>query len=70
MASRTPPHTEARPSGDASDNPQEDWGAPAGEATHGANHTRRPEKTEAERGQGRRTVQRNREIAKGGLYNK
>lgn len=38
------------------DNPEEDWGEPAGEGTmHSANHTRRPVKTEAERGQGRKT---------------
>jgi len=52
----------------ASGNPQEAWGDPAGEAVHGVNHTRRPDKTEAERGQGRRTVERNREIVKGKLY--
>ncbi|HEY3697596.1 hypothetical protein [Phenylobacterium sp.] len=49
-------------------NPQDDWGEPDPKAIHGENHTRRPDKTEAERGQGRRTVERNREIAKGGLY--
>ena len=39
-----------------SDNPQEDWGEPAGEgAVHSSNHTRRAEKTEAERGQGAKT---------------
>ncbi|MBS0332220.1 MAG: hypothetical protein JSS35_05590, partial [Proteobacteria bacterium] len=39
-----------------SDNPQEDWGAPMDEgATYSANHTRRPIKTEAERGQGPKT---------------
>jgi hypothetical protein len=38
------------------DTPQEEWGEPAGEgALHGANHTRRPVKTEAERGQGAKT---------------
>ena len=67
MATRTPPQTSADPSGEGIDNPQEDWGGSARHAEHGANHTRRPEKTEAERGQGRRTVQRNREIVKGGL---
>ena len=50
------------------DNPQEAWGEPAAEAVHGVNHTRRPDKTEAERGQGRRTLERNREIVRGGLY--
>ena len=38
------------------DNPQEDWGEPADEgATFSSNHTRRGEKTEAERGQGNKT---------------
>jgi hypothetical protein len=38
------------------ENPQEDWGAPADEgATYSANHLRRPVKTEAERGQGKKT---------------
>ena len=38
------------------DRPQEDWGAPADEgAAYSANHTRRPVKTEADRGQGRKT---------------
>jgi hypothetical protein len=39
-----------------SENPQEDWGEPAGEgAVYSANHTRRGEKSEAERGPGRKT---------------
>ena len=38
------------------DKPQDDWGEPAGEgATYSANHTRRPGKTEADRGQGKKT---------------
>jgi hypothetical protein len=38
------------------DAPQDDWGEPADEgATYSANHTRRPVKTEADRGQGRKT---------------
>jgi hypothetical protein len=45
------------------DNPEEDWGEPAGEdALHGANHTRRPAKTEAERGQGAKTRQHTKDI--------
>jgi len=40
------------------DNPEQDWGAPADEgATYSANHTNRPVKTEADRGQGRKTRQ-------------
>ncbi|MBW8815176.1 MAG: hypothetical protein JF588_17290 [Caulobacterales bacterium] len=38
------------------DNPQAEWGEPADEgAAYSANHTRRPVRTEAERGQGART---------------
>jgi hypothetical protein len=38
------------------DNPQEDWGEPAGEgATFSSNHGRRAERTEAERAQGSKT---------------
>ena len=45
------------------DVPQEDWGEPAGEgAMHSANHTRRPIKTEAERGQGKLTRARTKDI--------
>jgi hypothetical protein len=46
-----------------SDNPEEDWGEPADpEATFSSNHTRRPEKTEAERGQGAKTRAANKDI--------
>lgn len=39
-----------------SDNPQEDWGDPADEGTaYSANHATRGEKTDAERGPGRKT---------------
>jgi hypothetical protein len=45
------------------DAPQEDWGEAAAEGTlHSTNHTRRGVKTEAERGQGRRTRQLNKDI--------
>ena len=38
------------------DKPQADWGEAADQGTmHSANHTRRPVKTEAERGQGKKT---------------
>ena len=38
------------------DNPQEDWGDAPDEGTvHSSNHSRRGEKTEAERGQGVKT---------------
>jgi len=40
------------------DKPEQDWGEPAGEdAAYSANHTRRPVKTEADRGQGKKTRQ-------------
>ncbi|HYG28087.1 MAG TPA: hypothetical protein VD906_14440 [Caulobacteraceae bacterium] len=44
------------------DNPEEDWGEAAGEgAVHSSNHTRRAEKTEAERGQGAKTRAHNKD---------
>jgi hypothetical protein len=50
-----PPNVDVHDTGEA-DNPQNDWGEPADEGTmHGANHTRRPERTEAMRGQGAKT---------------
>jgi hypothetical protein len=50
-----------------SDRPQEEWGAAAEGALHSANHTRRPLRTEAERGQGPRTRARGKEINTRGL---
>jgi hypothetical protein len=44
-------------------NPEADWGEALEGATHGENHTRRPVKTEAERGQGVKTRKANRDIA-------
>lgn len=45
------------------DKPQQDWGESAApEATFSSNHTRRGEKTEAERGQGLKTRQANKDI--------
>jgi hypothetical protein len=45
------------------DKPEQDWGEDGGEdVTHSANHTRRPVKTEAERGQGAKTRQLNKDI--------
>jgi hypothetical protein len=39
-----------------SDNPEEDWGEPADPGTaYSVNHTRRGQKTDAERGPGRKT---------------
>lgn len=45
------------------DRPQEDWGEPADEgAVFSSNHTSRAERTEAERGQGSKTRQLNKDI--------
>ena len=45
------------------DNPQQEWGPEADEeALFSSNHTRRPVRTEAERGQGAKTRQRNKDI--------
>lgn len=45
------------------DNPQADWGEDGGEAMmHSADHSRRAVKTEAERGQGAKTRQANKDI--------
>jgi hypothetical protein len=44
------------------DNPEQEWGEPAGEgATYSANHTARPDRTEAQRGQGAKTRQANKD---------
>ncbi|MDB5447459.1 MAG: hypothetical protein JWQ97_2776 [Phenylobacterium sp.] len=57
-----PQNVDAHAVGDR-DTPEDDWGEPAGEgALHGANHTRRPIKTEAERGQGAKTRQHTKDI--------
>lgn len=47
------------------DDPQLDWGEPEPGAVFSSNNTRRPEKTEAERGQGPLTRARNKEINSG-----
>ena len=45
------------------DKPQEDWGEPADpEAVFSSYHTRRAERTEAERGQGQKTRTKNKNI--------
>lgn len=45
------------------DKPQQDWGEEVeGDAVFSSNHTRRPERTEAERGQGARTRRLNKDI--------
>jgi hypothetical protein len=57
-----PPNVDVHDTGDA-DNPQNDWGEAVDEgAMHGINHTRRPERTEALRGQGAKTRQLNKDI--------
>lgn len=50
------------------DSPEFDWGEAATGAVHGANHTRRPYKTEVQLGHGPRTNRRNKEIVSGKLY--
>lgn len=60
--------TAVSPDIDEPDNPELDWGEPLEGAKHGGNHANRPHKTEAERGPGRRTIQRNKEINSGRLY--
>jgi hypothetical protein len=58
----TPPNVDLTKLGQR-DNPEEDWGeAPDAGAQHGANHTTRPDRTEAERGQGRKTRQAQKDI--------
>jgi hypothetical protein len=48
---------------DQADNPQQEWGPEADEeALFSSNHTRRPIRTEAERGQGAKTRQRTKDI--------
>lgn len=57
----TPPNVDIHKLGQE-DRPEEDWGDPAGEGVmHSANHTRRGVKTEAERGQGAKTRQHNKD---------
>ena len=50
------------------DSPQLEWGDPAPDAIYSSTHTRRPVKTEAERGQGLKTRQRNKQIVSGKPY--
>jgi len=62
LGSGTPAGVDVHDLGQA-DSPEQDWGEAAEEgAKHSANHSRRGVKTEAERGQGRRTRQLNKDI--------
>ena len=62
LGAATPPNVDVHDLGQA-DKPQQDWGEEAyEEATFSANHTRRPERTEAVRGQGAKTRRRNKDI--------
>ena len=55
LGAGTPPNVDIHKLGQ-SDNPEEDWGEPAGEGVmHSSDNTRRGVKTEAERGQGAKT---------------
>jgi hypothetical protein len=60
----TQAHLDPRDIGER-DDPELDWGEPEPGAVFSSNHTRRPEKTEAERGQGPKTRARNKEINSG-----
>jgi len=61
LGAGTPPNVDIHKLGQ-DDHPEQDWGEPAGEgAMHSANHTRRGVKTEAERGQGAKTRQANKD---------
>jgi hypothetical protein len=62
LGTGTPPNVDVHKLGEA-DNPEDDWAEPAPEGTvFSQNHTRRPAKTEAERGQGAKTRRANKDI--------
>lgn len=62
LGAGTPPNVDIHKLGQE-DNPEQDWGDPAGEGVmHSTNHNRRGLKTEAERGQGAKTRQHNKDI--------
>jgi hypothetical protein len=63
----TPPNVDPHDIGEP-DNPELEWGEPAAGALHSTTHTRRPIKTEAERGQGPKTRSRNKQIVSGKPY--
>ena len=62
LGAGTPPNVDIHKLGQ-DDKPEQDWGEPADEGTmHSSTHTRRGEKTEAERGQGPKTRQATKDI--------
>jgi hypothetical protein len=62
LGTGTPASVDVHDLGQA-DKPEQDWGDEADEnLAHSANHTRRGIKTEAERGQGSKTRQANKDI--------
>lgn len=62
LGAGTPPNVDVHKLGQ-DDRPQEDWGDPPDEgAVFSSNHTRRAERTEAERSQGAKTRQANKDI--------
>jgi hypothetical protein len=61
LGSGTPANVDIHDIGQ-SDNPEEEWGEGAPGAVHGQTNTKRPDRTEAERGQGARTRQLNKDI--------
>lgn len=61
LGAGTPANVDVHKLGQA-DDPEQDWGEAAGEgASYSANHTRRADKTEAERGQGAKTRMANKD---------
>lgn len=62
LGTGTPANVDVHDIGD-DDKPMQDWGEETDEGLmHSANHTRRPIKTEAERGQGRKTRRATKDI--------
>jgi hypothetical protein len=62
LGAATPPNVDVHNLGQE-DVPEQDWGEEAGEgATYSANHSRRPVRTEGERGQGAKTRRKTKDI--------
>ena len=62
LGAATPPNVDVHDLGQ-DDHPEQDWGDESREgAVFSSNHTRRPIRTEAERGQGKKTRKLNKDI--------
>jgi hypothetical protein len=61
LGAGTPANVDVRDLGQK-DHPEQEWGEAQPGAVYGANHTRRPVRTEAERGQGAKTRKLNKDI--------